>query len=104
MGIQSIATYFLCFFLVWGLGGKEGVCLLKPANKVVQGTMKYVPIEGGCWVLEDDQGKKYEIVGNHPRLYSEGLRVVLLLKKPSQPVYGFCPGEKMVLVQVIRID
>lgn len=104
MGIQSITIYFLSFFLIWGLTGESGASILHPENRIVQGTMNFVPIEGGCWILEDDKGKKYELIGRHPQLYREGLRVVLLLKKPGRPVYGFCPGEKMELVQVIRID
>lgn len=103
MSFQSIGTCFFSIFLLWGLAGNDEGSRLLPQTQIVQGTMKYVSVEGGCWVLVADSGKKYELIGRHPQLEREGLRVVVLLKKPDQPVYGFCPGEKMKLIQVMRI-
>lgn len=103
MRLQSIGTCFFSILLLWGLAGNAESSWLQPKTQIVQGTMQYVTVEGGCWVLVSDSGKKYELIGRHPQLEREGLRVVVLLSKPDQPVYGFCPGEKMKLVQVVRI-
>lgn len=102
MSAQVISNCLLGLLLVWTSSwGASFESLEQPDTFVVRGRMNYVNIEGGCWVLEETTGKKYDLIGRHPQLYKQGLRVVALVKKPDRPVYGFCPGEKVELIRVL---
>lgn len=71
----------------------------------VTGTMQFHPLQGGCWLLVDEQGIRYELVGEArllQPLMKEGLRVTVEVREDSQLV-GKCMAGRMVqLVRVIQ--
>jgi hypothetical protein len=46
---------------------------IKPAIVTISGTIRKIEIEGTCYQLATDNGKKYELIGNFPK--RDGLKV-----------------------------
>lgn len=44
----------------------------------VKGTVRYLDLEGGLWVLDSDDGTRYQLEGGKTRLFKHGHRVVIV--------------------------
>ncbi|MHB2019029.1 MAG: DUF5818 domain-containing protein [Candidatus Xenobia bacterium] len=40
--------------------------------QTLRGTVKHVPLEGGLWILESEDGRKYQLLGGGPDLMVNG--------------------------------
>ncbi|SDW29906.1 hypothetical protein SAMN05444487_102188 [Marininema mesophilum] len=71
------------------------------------GTMRYLNLEGGCWIVEGDNGERFQLIGDPAILKGlqiEGLRVTLLVESASNR-YGKCMvGRYVRLIRLIHYD
>jgi len=65
----------------------------------VNGTIRFVPVEGGCWALETDQGF-YEPVGLPQSLRHDGQRVQAWISQPGN-LASICQIGTLVRVDSI---
>ncbi|MDN4593076.1 hypothetical protein [Polycladomyces subterraneus] len=71
---------------------------------ILQGTLRYLDLEGGCWVLEDDTGKRFQLVGLPPSLLQNGVRLRLEVKK-AERMMGKCQtGEFVRVLRVLQVQ
>lgn len=45
--------------------------------QTLRGTVKHIPLEGGLWILESEDGRKYQLQGGDGQLLVEGRRVIV---------------------------
>jgi len=66
----------------------------------ISATVRFVNVEGGCWVLSTDAGKRYEPIGLPAAFRQDGLRVSVTIR--SRPDAGsFCMvGEIVELTSI----
>ncbi|MDH4069401.1 MAG: hypothetical protein OEV30_03160 [Ignavibacteria bacterium] len=95
-------------FLILGImfcsctGGKEATTY-PGGSFVVQGTIRFVNIETGCWLLVLEDGTQYEPAGEDLSvLWRDGLTVSLLVR-PMKGVAGICQaGEIVEVIQILK--
>ena len=68
----------------------------------LSGTVRFLEAEHGCWQLETDEGRRYELRGDQApeRVLRDGARV-RLMARPSANSSGVCPSA--VPVEVNRV-
>ncbi len=72
--------------------------------KTLVGTMHSLSIEGGCWYLQTENGKKYELIGEKVReLKKEGLKVEVAIQSRPDLASICMVGEIVELVEIIQI-
>lgn len=79
----------------------------EPTRMELTGTMHLIQIQGGCWVLESDQGKRYELVGDQASLLPlrrEGLRVSVEVEADPNLVGRCMVGQMVRLIRVIPTE
>jgi hypothetical protein len=69
---------------------------------LLEGTMHYLDVQGGCWVLQDDQGTRYQLIGNTQSLEKEGLRLVVKVRPGTGLVSKCMVGKLVRLVKVVE--
>jgi len=71
---------------------------------MLEGTLRYLDLEGGCWVLEDDTGQRYQLVGLPSSLLQNGVRLRLEVKK-AERMMGKCQtGEFVRVLRVLQVQ
>lgn len=91
-----------CLLLMGGaeipVYGKENA-----GSWILEGRVRYLHLQGGCWAVEDDRGQRFELVGEEHRLSRirvDGMKVRLLVQ--SEPGrMSYCMVGPMV--RVIRV-
>ena len=66
----------------------------------VGGTMRHTDLEGGCWYLDADNGKRYELIGDSimiAGLHQENKQVSLLVE-PAKGMASICMTGEIVEV------
>lgn len=74
---------------------------------VLKGTMQWLNIQGGCWVLENDKGLRYELVGKESLLQplrKEGLRVTVAVQEDPELVGKCMVGRMVRVIRVIQVQ
>jgi hypothetical protein len=76
----------------------------KTGSFVVAGTMRYVDVSGGCWQLEADDGRRYEVIGqNIGEIKRDGAKVELEVI-PGGNLASICQvGEIIEVVRIVNI-
>ncbi|SFS58936.1 hypothetical protein [Marininema halotolerans] len=73
---------------------------------ILSGTMRHLNIEGGCWIMEAQNGERYQLSGDPAilkRLYMEGLHVTILVESAYNR-YGKCMvGRWVKVIQLIHV-
>lgn len=67
------------------------------------GRVRYAPVEGGCWRLDTDFGKSFELQGGGNSLYQDGLLVEVTGVPISQAV-SICQVGSLLTVESYRIS
>jgi hypothetical protein len=69
----------------------------------ISGTVRFLEAEGGCWRLEGDDGRRYELHPNQapPAVLRDGVRV-RVIAYPSEDAVGVC--RSALPVDVRRVD
>jgi len=69
-----------------------------PARALVEGSgvVRFVSIEGGCWLITADDGTSYHPLRLDEPYRRDGLRV-RFSGRPRTDVAGFCPGTPIEL-------
>jgi hypothetical protein len=71
---------------------------------ILQGTLRFLDLEGGCWMLENDTGKRFQLVGLPPSLLQNGVRLRLEVKK-AERMMGKCQtGEFVRVLRVLQVQ
>lgn len=73
-----------------------------PGQPSLQATVRFVPIEGGCWILDAGGGKRYEPVGLPGAFRRDGLEVQAIVRLRTD-LGSFCAVGQIVEVSSIRI-
>jgi hypothetical protein len=82
--------------------------LFKPAigQTTLAGTMRHTTIEGGCWYLEGDDGKHYELIGDNnviAPLHQDG-KYVAVEVEPAKGAASICMvGDIMHVIRQAEI-
>ncbi|GGA40161.1 hypothetical protein GCM10007416_11410 [Kroppenstedtia guangzhouensis] len=79
----------------------------EPQRMELTGTMHFLHIQGGCWVLEADRGRRYELVGDRASLLplrQEGLRVTVEVEADPDLVGRCMVGRMVRLIRVIHTE
>ncbi|PTM58450.1 hypothetical protein [Desmospora activa] len=109
-------TGLLAAVLVWGLVGMEWNWIASSTLAeviasqtgeepfVLSGTMRLLDIQGGCWVLETAEGKRFQLDGTPEQLHTlrrDGARVTIYaVKAPDR--YGTCMiGTWVKVIQIM---
>lgn len=73
-----------------------------PPGQVVsaEATVRFLPLEGGCWVLEVAPGRRYEPVNLAPGFRTDGLQVHAVLRDAPNNA-SICMVGPLVLVDSI---
>lgn len=90
-----------CLILMGGSGnpvyGKEN-----DGSWILEGRVRYLNLQGGCWAVEDDRGQRFELVGeadNLSRIRKDGMKVRLLVQSEQRMSYCMIGP----LVRVLRV-
>ncbi|MFC4078288.1 hypothetical protein [Salinithrix halophila] len=94
--------------LGWG-GASLSAAQEVPGNPqwILSGTMRYINVEGGCWILETDNRGRYQLTGDASilkRLQVDGLQVTVLVEKAPGSVGKCMIGQWVRLVRLLRIE
>lgn len=71
------------------------------------GTMHLLDVQGGCWVLKEEGGGRYELVGEQAALQplrQEGLRVTVEVRADPGLVGRCMVGRMVHLIRVVRTE
>lgn len=68
---------------------------------VSDGTIRQIEVEGGCWVIDDAEGNRYELLELAQELRSDDLRVSAVLR-PRPDMASICQVGQ--LVEVVSIE
>ncbi|MFN2570841.1 MAG: hypothetical protein ABR537_04395 [Gemmatimonadales bacterium] len=100
MNALKIPAALFCALLLTGCHG-DSIAGLKSLRVVdANATVRYVNLEGGCWVLQTDAGR-YEPV-NLPSAYAvDGLQVYVELHTEPRMVSA-CMVAPLVTIETIR--
>ncbi|MDX2061240.1 MAG: hypothetical protein SFV24_25730 [Gemmatimonadales bacterium] len=91
-------TFSTALLVALTLGGCDTDSLGPDAR--INATVRFVPIEGGCWVLEARGGKRYEPIGLPEALRRDGTPVSVAIRLRPDLVSICAVGE---LVDVVAI-
>ncbi|QKG84164.1 hypothetical protein GXN76_06535 [Kroppenstedtia pulmonis] len=91
-----------CLLLLAGTGipvyGKENT-----GSWILEGRVRYLHLQGGCWAVENDRGQRFELVGEEDKLSRirlDGMKVRLLVQSETGRM-SYCMIGPMV--RVIRV-
>lgn len=87
--------------------GPPGVSLAETQGMQLTGTMHFLDVQGGCWVLEADGGGRYELVGRQAALqplHREGLRVTVEVQADPGLVGRCMVGRMVHLIRVVHTE
>ncbi|PTX55024.1 hypothetical protein C8P63_12346 [Melghirimyces profundicolus] len=106
--MKSFGTVLLAVALflpgMWVSGDRAAA---EPPTTILEGRMHYLDIQGGCWVLVEDRGRRFELVAEPALLQPlkvEGLRVTVEVR-PDSNLVGKCMAGRMVrLIRIIRAE
>ncbi|MFD1408156.1 hypothetical protein ACFQ49_08325 [Kroppenstedtia eburnea] len=107
--MSKIRTGPAVLVLVWlmTVGLSQVDAGAEPSRMELTGTMHFLQIQGGCWVLEADRGGRYELVGDRASLLPlrrEGLRVTVVVEADPDLVGRCMVGRMVRLIRVIRTE
>lgn len=90
-----------------GSGSREEIGNAKTTQEgtqVVEGMVRFIGVEGGCWQLQADNGKTYELVGELAgTLRTDGVHVRLEVRK-KKALASFCMvGELIEVLKILEI-
>jgi len=73
-------------------------------STIIQGTMRFIEVVGGCWQLETSDNRHYELMGQDlESIYVDGLKVELEVK-PVKGVNSICQvGDMVQVLQIMRV-
>ncbi len=102
---RSLIGLMACTLLVLACGKDElvppNLTVDDPEAFVIDGTVHFLNIEGGCWVIETQDGARYEPFGMPLEFETDGLRVRAAVK-PKRDALSICMVG--TLVEVVEID
>ncbi|OYD09884.1 hypothetical protein [Paludifilum halophilum] len=99
----------LCFLVAlcgWTLSGLP-VQAEPSGDFILKGTMRYLDIQGGCWVLVDESGERFELVGDAEqlaRVQVDGLKVRVVVRRASDRVSRCMIGPILYLQRIIETE
>lgn len=103
MRTPSLACLPLLLLAACGDGPSDPPMLPEiPPGQIVtiEATVRFLPLEGGCWLLEVEPGKRYEPVNLAPGFHTDGLKVHAVLR--DAPNYAsFCMAGPLVTIDSI---
>ncbi len=67
------------------------------------GTVRFSEVEGGCWVIDADDGKTYWPVNMPLEVRQDGLRVQFEGQR-REDLTTFCPGEPIQLTWIEPVE
>jgi len=98
-------SLFCCALIVAGCQSGDFTALRKVAISHqfagANATVQFIPIEGGCWVLEPDAGGRYEPINLPARYQIDGLRVYVRFSE-AHNVGSVCMVGTLVTIDEIR--
>jgi hypothetical protein len=62
-------------------------------NKVVKGTIKYISIGAGVWVIEDENGQKWELTNLSNEYKEDGVSIKIELEEIENAFSVFMVGK-----------
>jgi hypothetical protein len=77
-----------------------GTTPVKPATVNLTGTIKKLAVEGTCYQLAADNGKKYELMGKFPKI--DGTRVQVS-GVPKSDMVTICQVGQPLQVKTVRV-
>jgi hypothetical protein len=72
----------------------------KPATVVLTGTIRKLAVEGTCYQLAADNGKKYELMGKFPKIDGTRVRVSGV---PKTDMVTICQVGQPFQVKTVRV-
>lgn len=102
MRILSPVPFLIGLTLFSCATGKEGASYLA-GSFVIEGTMQFMNLETGCWLLIAEDGKRYEPAGEDlSMLWHDGLSVVLRVRT-MKGVASICQaGQTVEVLQILK--
>jgi hypothetical protein len=112
MMIKTVKTYILIISTIFGLGIFLPTTLpalanpntvsvqAKPVTVNLTGTIKKLAVEGTCYQLAADNGKKYELMGKFPKTDGTKVRVSGVV---ATDVATICQVGQPLQVKTIRV-
>lgn len=98
MNSSMLAKAFLFFALVAIVG-----CGAQPSGPEIslEGTVRYITLEGGYFVVEAEDGKHYNVEGQLPaNLQTDGQIVSLEANRVKEPYATFMTGIQIEVISV----
>jgi len=95
---------FLLFVLAAGMshGTNCSGNLTDPSQMSVNARVAFVDVEGGCWVLVTESGKRYEPVKLASEFRKDGLKVAVRIVTRSD-VGSYCMVGEVVEILAIEV-
>ncbi len=76
------------------------VIALPPGVFVVDGTVRFLPVEGGCWSIEGTNGRRYEPINLPAEFRHDGLPVRAMLKARPDLASVCMVGESVEILEI----
>ncbi|MDR6224723.1 hypothetical protein [Desmospora profundinema] len=111
VGIGLLAMIMMCGTVANPAVGRSIMEKVGPAAEgepfLLSGTMRYLDIQGGCWILVTKERKRFQLDGTPEQLRllrRDGARVTVLAEKAPDR-YGYCMvGTWVRVIRIIRME
>lgn len=75
-----------------------------PANSIsFHGTVTYIDLEGGAWILVADGGERYQPINMDSRYHVEGLRVAVIAEAQPEMASTLMVGTIIRIIEIRRL-
>lgn len=97
----------LAAVLLWACGEEKTLVAPElvvedPEAFIIDGTVEFLSVEGGCWAIIADDGTCYEPVGMPEEFYKPGLRVRAAVKLTTDWLSVCMVGTIVEVLQIKR--
>lgn len=79
----------------------NGQPLAEGETMTIEGTIRRIDVEGGCWVIEPSRGRRYEPIELPAEFRSDGLRVRATLRDAPE-MASICQVGPLVRIERIE--
>jgi hypothetical protein len=70
----------------------------------ISGTVHFLEVEGGCWQLETDSGRRYELQPEQAPLLRDGARVSVVAQPAGGSATGCQVGMPLDVRRVVSVE
>jgi len=102
---MRLLAFALFLALFQGCSARQTGMETPPGSFTIDGTMEFINLETGCWVVRTADGRRYEPAGEDLNiLWREGLTVSLRVR-PMPDVRSTCQtGEIVEVIQILKAE